>query len=135
MGKSHLLKSITLTTTTNKMKSVQETRNKFRLDLALGRVVFITLHYALYWWIFYGIWFIIPYETFNALIVKYSKLAPYYLFGVVPLISFLIPYNIRRFIKINPWLIYILHVILIALALFLFFLFSILIIYKNYIFI
>jgi len=115
------------------MDRIEKIRNSFRLDKWWGNVVFVSLHYLLFWWLFYGIWFLLPYKSFVYLVTNFTKIAPYYIFGLAPIISFILPYNIKKFVKINSVLLYLLHLLLIAGAVFLFFLFAVLIIYKNYI--
>lgn len=114
------------------MNRIEKIRNIFRLETLLGRVVFSALIYLLFWWIFYGIWFLLPYSTFDYLVVNFTQKAPYYLFGIVPLISLFIPYFLRKTCRINIIVLSLLHIVLLVGSAFLFFFFSILTIYKNY---
>lgn len=115
------------------MNTVEKIRNSFRLDKWWGNVLFVSLYYLLFWWIFYGVWFLLPYKTFSYLVTSFAKIAPYYIFGLAPLISFLLPYSIKKFVRINVILLGILHVVLVIGSIFLFFLLSVMTIYKNYV--
>lgn len=119
----------------NKTEIMRENmRNKLRLDTWWGRITFMMLSYLSFWWIFYGVWFLIPYRSFNYIVLNFSKIAPYYLFGLIPVLSLILPYHIRKYIKIHPVWMYILHIIIITSSLFFFFLFAVMTIYKNYTF-
>jgi hypothetical protein len=112
--------------------SIQKIKNMFRLDVWWGRVVFMTLLYLVFWWIFFGAWLLIPFSWFSAVVMKVKGVARYYIFGFVPLLSLFIPYIVRKCMSFKRVYLYPLHLILIALSILFFFVFAFLEVSSNY---
>ncbi len=98
-------------------------KKKF-LDSFLGKTILITITYVLYWLVFYGSWFIMPEEWFmeyghNNYLSK-NNIILILLFFIIPLLSFFIPYFLKKIFAINKTFLYILHILLILLSVALF---------------
>jgi len=125
-----LLKNICLRSNNNMIQLIQ---NFFHTDKWWGKTVFIVLIYMLYWCIFYGIWFLIPYNFFyerNIEINQWLFLSFFCL--LIPIISFLIPHFIKKLFKINKTSLYILHIFLILLSIIIFFYIGIIIAFSHF---
>ena len=96
-----------------------------------GKFVFVKIAYVVFWFVFYGVWILIPYEWFDALVGKVENIAPYYIFGFVPLVSFFIPPYIRRRILIKKGALYGIHIFAILLSIALFFVLATWRVYQN----
>ncbi len=84
----------------------------FHIDKWWGKTIFIILVYILYWCIFYGSTLLIDNSNTNT---DFNTILPFlYIFIIVPIISFLVPFLILKIFKINKFFLYILHVILIT---------------------
>ena len=93
----------------------------FHTDKWWGKTIFIILTYILYWCVFYGSWFLIPYDFFYFHGIEISQIVfiLFYLV-VIPGISFFIPYLIKKTFQINKIFLYTLHICIILLSLWLF---------------
>src|ERR1035437_10698745 len=89
----------------------------FHTDKWWGKTIFIILTYALFWFIFYGSWFLIPQEFFNNDNNLNVVLFLFYIFIIVPILSFYIPKFIKKLFLINKIILYSLHIFLIILSL------------------
>ena len=90
---------------------LEKLRKTFHTDKWWGKTIFIVLIYILYWCIFYGSTLLIPNSNSNTDI---NAVLPFlYIFIIVPIISFLVPFIILKTIKISKIFLYILHVLLI----------------------
>ncbi|MDQ3076299.1 MAG: hypothetical protein M3Q34_04200 [bacterium] len=97
------------------------------------KIVYVMLAYLLFWWIFYGIWFLIPYTWFSYVLVTFKKFTPYYVYGFVPLLSLMIPIYFRRKFQVKKRYLIPVHIVFIVGSVFLFFLFSLMVAYKNFV--
>ena len=97
----------------------------FHTDKWWGKTIFIVLIYPIFWCIFYGSWFLLPDEFFlskNSVSSDYyGYLVAIFLFILVPILSFFIPYIIKKTFKINKVFLYIFHIITIVFSILLFF--------------
>ncbi|MES2023405.1 MAG: hypothetical protein V4439_01855 [Patescibacteria group bacterium] len=96
--------------------------NFFHTDKWWGKTIFIILIYAVYWCVFYGVWFLIPPDNFDKNTDISGILFLILNLAVVPIISFFIPYFIKKLFTINKVVLYVLHsfLLLISVALFIF---------------
>ncbi len=95
-------------------------KNRF-LDTFFGKAVLIIVIYVLYWLVFYGSWFLIPYNFFYDRNIEINQLLFMGIYIIlIPILSFLIPHYIYKKIKINKKLLYFIHMILIILSILLF---------------
>ena len=99
-------------------------QKNFHADKWWGKIIFTVLIYVLYWCIFYGSWFLLPDEFFlskNSISSDfYGYLIAIFLFLFIPILSFFIPYLIKKTFKINKIFLYILHIVLIIFSILLF---------------
>lgn len=95
---------------------MQSIRNFFHTDKWWGKTIFIALVYVIYWCLFYGSWLLIPNQHPDNNTDFGSNLFIIYLLIIVPLISFFIPYYIKKVFTMNTVLLYCLHIILIILS-------------------
>ncbi len=99
-------------------------QNFFHTDKWWGKTIFIILIYPIYWCVFYGLFLIIPREWFLVRENSTSNFLGYslafLLFVLVPILSFYIPYVIKKTFKINKVFLYILHVVLVIISILLF---------------
>ena len=93
----------------------------FHTDKWWGKTIFFISIYILYWCVFYGSWFLIPYDYFYNRNIEINQLVFLFFFcAFSPLISFFIPFLIKKLFSINKFLLYFLHIILILISLALF---------------
>lgn len=104
----------------------------FRTEKWWGKTIFMFLIYIFFWFTFYGSWFLMPSKWFNNNTDISGRLFLIFLFIIVPIISFFIPYFFRRIFKINKIFLYILHVFLILLSIWVFIQIGISIALKNF---
>lgn len=93
-------------------------QNTFHTDKWWGKTIFVALIYIIYWWIFYGIWFLIPERFFDHNSNLSGLLFLIYLCVLVPIVSFFIPHFIKKVFSTRHF--YLLHILLIILGLVLF---------------
>lgn len=92
----------------------------FHTDKWWGKTVFILLTYVIFWCVFYGSWFLVPDSDHNSDI---NAILPIILFlGLIPLLSFFIPYFIKKLFTINKAFLYFLHILILLISTALFFL-------------
>jgi len=112
---------------------MQTIRNIFHTETWWGKVVFIIVTYIAYWLVFYGSWFMIPYDFFYIRNIEINQWIFLIIFCfIIPIISFYIPYNINNIFKINKTFLYSLHVLLIVMSLVLFFYFGLTIAFSHF---
>ena len=76
---------------------IQKLQKFFHTDKWWGKTIFIVLTYVFYWCIFYGSTLLIPYSSYNT---DFDTILPFiYIFILVPIISFFIPFLIRKIIN------------------------------------
>jgi|GEM_PF-1522454 len=95
----------------------------FHVNTWWGKVVFITLFYFVYWFLFYGVWVFLPRGWFLEKIVESGDLGyvlAFFLFILLPILSFIIPFIIKKTFRINKAFLYSLHVFLILLSIYIF---------------
>ena len=85
-----------------------------------GKMIFIVLVYIVFWLIFYGCWFLVPQRYFNSNNDLISFLFLFFVFILVPLLSFYIPHLIKKLFLINKIILYSIHVFLMIISLILF---------------
>lgn len=96
---------------------IEKIQKTFHTDKWWGKTIFIILIYPIFWCIFYGSWFLLPDELFlerNS--SSYQSLRIFVLlliFILIPILSFFIPYIIKKTFKINKVFLYILHIVLV----------------------
>ncbi len=98
-----------------------------------GKIGLITVTYIFYWLVFYGSWFLIPYDFFDQRGIEVNPLlfiSIYFL--LIPIISFLIPHYLNKKIKIKKMLLYSLHLVLIIFSVLLFIHFGLTTAFKNW---
>ncbi|MEI6022729.1 MAG: hypothetical protein WCQ32_02725 [bacterium] len=81
----------------------------------------ITSIYTTWWVIFYGIPVFYFNNSINNLSDTISNSAPVYFFGIIPVLSFLIPYKISKITKIEIKLLYFTHFLYLICSLWLFY--------------
>ncbi len=111
---------------------IQKLQKTFHTDKWWGKTIFIILTYVLYWCIFYGSWFLIPYDSFNKNTDISGILFLIYSFIIIPILSFFIPYFIKKILNINKIFLYILHIFLILLSVWFFIHVSLIIAFKHF---
>ncbi len=100
---------------------VNSIQKLFHTDRWWGKTILTAFAYTLYWGVFYGSWFLIPYNFFydrNIIINPYLFIGVFAL--IIPAISFLIPKFFKKVFTINYTFLYCMHVFLILLSLILF---------------
>lgn len=96
-------------------------------------MIFIVLIYTLYWCVFYGVWFLIPYDFFYKRNIEINEIVFLGFFCVlIPVLSFFIPHLIKKTFSINKIFLYIMHVFLILLSIALFLHIGLTIAFKHF---
>ena len=103
---------------------IQKLQKVFHTDKISGRLSLIISFYLVFFIFGYWVWFLVASENFinfNIFILE-SFLPSLYFFLVLPVISFIIVFKIKKIfgLSINKFVLFILNIILIALNLFLF---------------
>ncbi len=98
-----------------------------------GKTIYIISIYIIYWFVFYGSWFLIPYDFFYDRGVEINQILFISIYALlIPILSFFIPYYILKKIQINKKLLYSVHIILIILSVLLFFHIGLTIAFKHF---
>ncbi len=112
---------------------ISRLQKTFHTETWWGKTLFIACVYVLYWLVFYGSWFLIPSSYFDRNSDLSGLMFIIYIIIFVPLISFSIPYVIRKVFSINAIFTYVLHLILIILSVYLFIKIGLSIAFSNWI--
>ncbi len=103
------------------------------LETWFGKIIYIILIYVVYWVVFYGSWFLIPYDFFYERGIDINPILFISIYMVlIPIISFFIPHYISRKVQINKKLLYLIHIVLIILSILLFLHIGLTIAFKNW---
>ena len=95
----------------------------FHTDKWWGKTIFIILTYVLYWCTFYASLLFLPNSDYNT---EVDTILPFvFVLVFVPILSFFIPYFLKKIFNINKVLLYFLHIFFILLSIILFLFISI----------
>ncbi len=87
--------------------------------------------YVIFWSIFYGLYIILPKKWMIFIAEKTGVFMSIYIFILVPLLSFLIPRYIIRHMRTRPWVMYLIHTLILVVFLIAFFTLSFLKAYTS----
>lgn len=105
--------------------------NSRKRKLSLLSFFAVVISYISFWCIFYGIFFVVPEKFFANSSDKTSALYLFYVFILVPGLSFFIPYLVQKKIHVKLFLLYFFHTVVVLLCAALFFVYTILNAFSN----
>jgi len=99
------------------MNYIEKFQKFFHTDKLWGKVIFTSLIYVIFWFVFYGSWLFIPSRFFNRNNNLTGILFLLYIFIIIPFLSFYIPKFIKKMFQMNTKLLYVIHIFLLILSL------------------
>jgi hypothetical protein len=86
-----------------------------------GKAALIILIYIIWWLVFYGSFFLFSEGSISTSSELIKSILKIWLFGVVPIVSFILPYKFSKVTTVKSTSLYIMHIIYVIFSLVLFY--------------